>query len=269
MANPPFSSTIFPPGLPGTSTKYRGRFAPSPTGPLHFGSMVAAIASYLDARASGGEFLVRIEDIDTLRCVPGADRIILRQLEAHGIEWDGEVVYQSQRRDRYAAALNKLAAQTYPCACTRRESADCKCREGLPPGRRPRAVRLRGDGATGDFILKRADGLWAYQLAVVVDDAEQGITHVVRGADLEDSTRGQQYLFRLLQHPPPEYFHVPIALDEQGKKLSKQNRAPAVPTDRPWETAARVLRFLGFEPPNEPGVLRWGIENWDRRWQST
>ena len=224
--------------------------------------MVAAVASYLDARANSGEFLVRIEDIDTPRCVPGADRVILGQLEAHGIEWDGPVVYQSQRGELYAAALQRLTHHTYPCACSRREIAGCRCREGLPPGHQPRAIRLRGEGEIEDFVLKRADGLWASQLAVVVDDAEQGITHVVRGADLEESTPRQRYLQRLLGYPSPEYFHVPVALDEYGNKLSKQNHAPAVPQDRPGDTIAAVLRFLGLNPPGSPGVLQWGIANW-------
>lgn len=230
--------------------------------------MVAAIASYLDARANGGEYLVRMEDIDSPRCVPGVDRIILRQLETHGIEWDGNVLYQSQRGDRYAAALEKLSPYIYPCACTRRDIARCNCREGLPPGRLPRAIRIRGDGVD-DFVLKRADGLWSYQLAVVVDDAEQGITHVVRGADLEDSTPRQNYLQRLLGYPVPNYFHVPIALDEQGNKLSKQNHAPAVPETHPWQTVVAVLRFLGFDPPETPDALRWGLDHWDRRWART
>jgi glutamyl-Q tRNA(Asp) synthetase len=228
--------------------------------------MVAAVAAYLDARANGGEFLVRIEDIDTPRCVPGADRAILRQIEAHGIECDGPVLYQSRRGDRYAAALAKLAPHTYSCACSRREVAQCRCRAGLLPGSASRAIRVRGEGAVDDFVLKRADGLWAYQLAVVVDDAEQGITHVVRGADLEDSTPRHVYLQRLLGYSSPKYFHVPVALDEHGNKLSKQNRAPAVPEDRPWETVAAALRFLGFDPPESPDALRWGIAHWDRRW---
>jgi glutamyl-Q tRNA(Asp) synthetase len=226
--------------------------------------MVAAIASYLDARANGGEYLVRMEDIDSPRCVPGADQIIMRQLETHGVEWDGEVVYQSRRGDRYAAALERLSPYIYPCACTRRDIARCNCREGLPPGRLPRAIRIRGEGVD-DFVLKRADGFWSYQLAVVVDDAEQGITHVVRGADLEDSTPRHLFLQHLLGHPSPDYFHVPVALDAQGNKLSKQNHAAAVPEDRTHETVAAVLRFLGFDPPDGPDVMRWGIENWDRR----
>jgi glutamyl-Q tRNA(Asp) synthetase len=264
-----FSTANFQSGPPKTPANYRGRFAPSPTGPLHFGSMVAAVASYLDAKANGGEFLVRIEDIDTPRCVTGADRVILSQLKAHGLEWDGPVVYQSQRGERYAAALERLRAHTYPCACTRREMPECRCRDGLPPGRPGRAIRLRGEGLIDDFVLRRADGLWAYQLAVVVDDAEQGITHVVRGADLAESTPGQRYLHRLLGYRPPQYFHVPVALDERGQKLSKQNRAPAVPEDRPWRTVAAVLRFLGFDPPDSPEVLRWGIAHWYRRWAYT
>lgn len=231
--------------------------------------MVAAVASYLDARANGGQFLIRIEDIDTPRCVPGADRAILRQLEAHGVEWDGPVLYQSARGDRYLAALTKLTPHTYACACTRREAAECRCREGLPPGREPRAIRVRGEGGIDDFVLRRAGGLWAYQLAVVVDDAEQGITHVVRGADLEDSTPRQKHLQRLLGYASPAYFHVPVALDDHGRKLSKQNRAPAVPEARPWETVAAALRFLGFDPPNSPDALAWGIANWDRRWART
>jgi glutamyl-Q tRNA(Asp) synthetase len=227
--------------------------------------MVAAVASYLDARANGGEYLLRIEDIDTPRCLPGADAVILRQLESHGIEWDGPVAYQSQRGERYAEALRHLEAHTFPCACTRRESAECRCRDGVAPGREARAIRVRGEAGIDDFVVKRADGLWSYQLAVVVDDAEQGITHVVRGADLEDSTPRHLFLQHLLGYPSPDYFHVPVALDAQGNKLSKQNHAPAVPEDRTHETVAAVLRFLGFDPPDGPDVMRWGIENWDRR----
>ncbi len=247
--------------------KYRGRFAPSPTGPLHAGSLVAALASWLDARAHGGHWLVRMEDVDTPRCVPGADRIILGQLAACGLHPDEPVVYQSQRGHLYQAALDALIAQgqAYPCACTRQDIALAltasgqtrqrhgelvypgTCRQGLK-GRPPRAWRFRTESSAevrwtdrrlgdqtqtvgsevGDFILKRADGLWAYQLAVVVDDAAQGITHVVRGEDLTDNTARQMLLQRALGYAQPQYMHTPLVLAADGNKLSKQNGAQAL-----------------------------------------
>jgi len=257
---------------------YRGRFAPSPTGPLHFGSLVAAVGSFLDARAHRGEWLLRMEDLDRPRCVPGAAEAILHTLQALGLQWDGPVMHQSARDPAYAAALARLddAGQLYGCACTRREIADSAlagidgpvypgtCRGGLPPGREARAWRVRCDGAhiafddaiqgriaqdlereIGDFVLKRADGLFAYQLAVVVDDAEQGITDIVRGADLIDSTPRQIHLQGLLGLPVPRYAHLPVAVNGQGEKLSKQTLAAAVDAREPVPLLNRVLEFLG------------------------
>ena len=257
---------------------YRGRFAPSPTGPLHFGSLVAAVGSFLDARAHRGEWLLRMEDLDRPRCVPGAAEAILHTLQALGLQWDGPVMHQSARDPAYAAALARLdeAGQLYGCACTRREIADSAlagidgpvypgtCRGGLPPGREARAWRVRCDGAhiafddaiqgrisqdlereIGDFVLKRADGLFAYQLAVVVDDAEQGITDIVRGADLIDSTPRQIHLQGLLGLPAPRYAHLPVAVNGQGEKLSKQTLAAAVDAREPVPLLNRVLEFLG------------------------
>lgn len=273
-------------GSPNVS--YVGRFAPSPTGPLHAGSLVAALASYLDARAHHGTWLVRIEDIDEGRSVPGAAEEILDLLHRLGMDSDREVVWQSRRKHLYEAAYDSLAGYVYACGCNRREIADSRlgvapdgaaiypgtCRDGLAPGRSPRSLRLRvpdagGDVITfndryagvvtqrlasesGDFVLKRADGYWAYQLAVVVDDADQGVTDVVRGADLLDSTPRQIFLQRLLHVPTPRYLHVPVVRNANGEKLSKQTGALAV---RPGDEAGAVaaLResagFLGIDLP--------------------
>jgi glutamyl-Q tRNA(Asp) synthetase len=272
---------------------YVGRFAPSPTGALHAGSLVAALASYLDARAHGGAWLIRIEDIDEGRAVPGAAEEILRQLDWLGMHSDGEVVWQSSRKALYQAAYERLAAHAYPCGCNRREIADSRlgfapdggaiypgtCRHGLAPGRSPRSLRLRVPepgqdiihftdrfagsvsqklaSESGDFVLKRADGYWAYQLAVVVDDAEQGVTDVVRGADLLESTPRQIYLQRLLGVPTPRYLHVPVVRNSAGEKLSKQTGAVAVqPGDEGAAVAALVQAsgFLGldFGPDEAP-----------------
>ena len=279
---------------------YIGRFAPSPTGPLHFGSLVAAVASYLDAKANRGRWLVRIEDVDEPRSVPGAADGILRTLDALALEWDGEVVYQSLRKPHYRAALDQLQStrQAYPCACTRREIADSAvhgidgpvypgaCRKGLAPGRAARALRVRTHNEpitftdaiqgkvtqrletdTGDFVVSRADGYAAYQLAVVVDDHLQGITHVVRGADLLDSTPRQIHLQHLLGYLTPQYAHVPVAVNAQGEKLSKQTyAAPVAATADAW---LPVLRFLGQPPPTglrtsrdirDHAILHWRRE---------
>lgn len=275
------------------STTYIGRFAPSPTGPLHAGSLVAAVASYLDARAHQGQWLVRIEDIDEGRSVPGADRAILALLDALGMHSDREVVWQSRRTPLYRAAADKLGVHAYPCGCNRREILDSRlgvapdgaaiypgtCRPGLAPGRAMRSLRLRVPDAgadaitfidrfagpqtqylaseSGDFVLLRADGYWAYQLAVVVDDAEQGITDIVRGADLIDSTARQIYLQRLLGVATPRYLHVPVVRNAQGEKLSKQTGALAVlPGDEPAAIAALTdaARFLGL-PLERPASL--------------
>lgn len=263
---------------------YRGRFAPSPSGPLHFGSLVAAVGSFLDARARHGEWLLRMEDVDAPRCSMAAAGDILRALEACGFAWDGEVVWQSRRTEAYAAALErlKLAGRVFPCACTRKELADSAiapdgaaiypgtCRSGLPPGRAARAWRIAvGDarisfsdaiqgriecdlaGEAGDFILLRADGLFAYQLAVVVDDAEAGITHVVRGADLLASTARQIFLQQCLGVPTPGYAHLPVAVNAAGEKLSKQTRAAPLDISRPGPALFAALEFLGQRPPPE------------------
>ena len=278
------------PGIP----PYRGRFAPSPTGPLHFGSLVAAVGSFLEARAQDGTWLLRIEDLDRPRCVPGAEDSIRRTLDALGLHADGEVLRQSERDEVYAAALAELEVLgvLYGCACTRREIADSalagidgpvypgNCRDGLPPGRAARAWRLRCDGAhitfedriqgrishnlereVGDFVLKRADGLYAYQLAVVVDDAAQGITDVVRGADLLDSTTRQILLQRLLGISTPVYAHLPVAVNAQGEKLSKQTLAAAVDVREPVPLLNRVLEFLG-----QPPVADCEVDDLDTFW---
>lgn len=279
---------------------YRGRFAPSPTGPLHVGSLVAAVGSYLQARSQGGQWLVRIEDLDPPREVPGAADDILRTLEAFGFEWDGEVMYQSRRQAAYKAALEKLRydGALYACACTRREIADSSvngiegpvypgtCRAGLQPGRNARAWRVRVDGTVvefddllqgrqrsalatdiGDFVVKRADGFFAYQIAVVVDDAEQGITEVVRGADLLHSTPRQILLQRLLSLPTPRYLHLPVVLNEQGEKLSKQTFAAPVDRENPLPALRQALELLGQAPPEHDidglaGFWRWSVQNW-------
>lgn len=278
---------------------YRGRFAPSPTGPLHFGSLIAAVASYLEARSRHGQWLVRMEDLDRPREMPGAAAGILQALEAFNFEWDGAIMHQSRREPAYAAALEKLKAAglVYACACSRREIADSAvhgidglvypgtCRQGLPPGKTARAWRITVDDAAlafddavqgriaqnlqrdiGDFVLKRADGLYAYQLAVVVDDAEQGITHVVRGADLLDSTPRQIYLQQRLGLPTPAYAHVPVAANLAGEKLSKQTLAAALDVQNPVPQLWQALQFLGQRP--EPALRQAGLADlW--RWAQT
>lgn len=248
---------------------YIGRFAPSPTGPLHFGSLVAAVASYLDARAAGGRWLVRIEDVDEPRTVPGAADSILRCLEAYGMRWDGPVVYQSQRKQLYRDALHSLGTQVFPCGCSRIPGIyPGTCRGGLPTGRDARCWRLRvGDTVvefddqiqgrqcdvlaetTGDFVLLRADGFFAYQLAVVVDDHDQGVTDIVRGEDLLESTGRQILLQRLLGFRTPRYAHIPVVRDTSGDKLSKQTHAPAVDPRGNDETLRAALRFLRVPHP--------------------
>lgn len=266
-----------------------GRFAPSPTGPLHFGSLVAALASCCDARAAGGRWLVRIEDVDEPRSVPGAERGILDTLVRYGFAADEPVVRQSDRGARYGSALAALDALglVYPCACTRRELDTAPlaptgervypgtCRHGIPAGRASRAqrsIRLRVDDEVvefvdrlqgpqrqdlardvGDFVVRRADGLAAYQLAVVVDDADQRVTHVVRGADLLASTPRQIHLQRALRVPTPSYLHVPVAVNASGGKLSKQTLARALPDD-PLPALVAAWRFLG-QPDVEPATL--------------
>ena len=280
---------------------YRGRFAPSPTGPLHFGSMVAAVGSFLQAKSRGGEWLVRMEDLDPPREVPGVADGILHTLEALSLHWDGAVMFQSRRHGVYEAALNMLERldAIYPCACSRREIADSSvsgvdgpvypgtCRAGLPAGRAPRAWRVRVNGRAiefvdavqgrvvhdlaadfGDFVVRRADGYFAYQLAVVVDDAEQGISEVVRGADLIESTPRQMHLQDLLGLPTPDYLHLPVALSQQHEKLSKQTFAAPADIVRPVPMLYQVLRFLGQDPPpalaesDLDDFWRWAIAHW-------
>lgn len=269
-------------------SRYIGRFAPSPTGRLHPGSLVAAVASYLDAKAHAGLWLLRIEDVDEGRTAAGAAESILDLLPRLGMQWDGEVVWQSKRKHLYQAAFEKLQAHAYPCGCNRREIADSHlglapdgaaiypgtCRNGLAEGRSERSLRVRVPDAaadadliefddrfaghvcqrlhdeSGDFVLKRADGFWAYQLAVVVDDAEQGVTDVVRGADLLDSTPRQIYLQHLLGVQTPRYLHVSVVRNANGEKLSKQTGATAViARDEPSALAALVdaARALGLQ----------------------
>lgn len=284
---------------------YRGRFAPSPTGPLHFGSLVAALGSYLDARDQAGEWLLRMEDLDLPRCQVGAVDDILHTLAAFGFMWDGPVLYQSQRNEAYQAALEQLDHENhlFACVCTRRELADSQlspatasdgaliypgtCRSGLPSGRSARAWRVRCqarcirfedqiqgpisqqlDQEVGDFILRRADGLFAYQLAVVVDDAAQGINHIVRGADLLDSTARQIYLQQLLGFATPTYAHLPIALNTQGEKLSKQTLATPLQIEQAPALLHAALRFLGQTIPDTlrraqlKEIWAWAHSHW-------
>ena len=294
---------------------YRGRFAPSPTGPLHFGSLVAAVGSYLDAKHHQGIWLVRMEDLDAPRTVLGAADDILRTLEAFGLHWDENIIYQSRRTAAYEDALHQLQTigTVYRCACTRREIADSAlhgidgqiypgtCRDGIPAGREGRAWRVRSDHLSrhsrengnddgniqfddalqgrvkqhlendiGDFVVKRADGLFAYQLAVVVDDAFQNITHIVRGADLLSSTPRQIYLQRLLGLATPAYMHLPIAVNAQGEKLSKQTLAAAVDTHNPAALLVRALDFLQQNPPaglahcTPDEILKWAAAHWEK-----
>ena len=273
---------------------YRGRFAPSPTGPLHQGSLIAALASYLDARHHHGLWLVRMEDLDPPREEAGAAQRILSSLEAHGLHWDGEVLWQSQRGPAYAAALDQLDRDhhLFRCDCTRQMlgpgGACCgRCRERQAALSEPVAVRLSvpadcrirfidrlqgvRDIALGaeiaDFVVKRKDGLDAYQLAVVVDDAWQGITHIVRGSDLLDSTGRQIFLQQLLQAPTPSYCHLPVITDAAGHKFSKQNHAPPLRDERATDNLRAALHFLGQRrPPGEvdavADILAFASANW-------
>ena len=282
---------------------YRGRFAPSPTGPLHFGSLVAAVGSYLDARAHGGQWLLRMEDVDTPRNVPGAAQGILATLEAYGFEWDGPVLWQSSRFAAYADALQRLidAGLVYGCTCSRKEIADSgshpavdgglaypgTCRNGLPAGRVARAWRLRVNNEqlgfidrlqgsvvqhlendVGDFVLRRADGLFAYQLAVAVDDEFQAISEIVRGADLLASTPRQIWLQRCLGYATPRYAHLPVASNAAGEKLSKQTLAPALDRRQAGPMLVRALAFLGQTVPTELAgappteVWAWAHAHW-------
>ncbi len=281
------------------SSGYRGRFAPSPTGALHFGSLLAAVGSYLDAKHQQGKWLVRIEDIDTPRNMKGSADDILRTLEAFGLHWDESVRYQSQHLAVYADTLQHLKAQglVYPCGCSRKAIANATqeqiypgtCRKELvqTPHKTP-AWRMRVDDVVisftdrlqgkitqdlatdvGDFVLKRADGLFAYQLAVVVDDAAQGITDIVRGADLLDSTPRQIYLQQQLGLDTPRYLHLPLVRNTQGQKLSKQTLALAIHPDHPTATLYAALQYLGQHPPVElqhaplATLWDWAMARWN------
>ena len=280
---------------------YRGRFAPSPTGPLHSGSLIAAVGSYLDAKFHHGKWLVRIEDVDSQREVPGAAREILSMLEMLGMEWDEEVIYQSQRYEAYRDALNALNEQglIYPCICSRKEIADSSiiglngpvypgtCLKNPASVKNAHALRIQTNNDliqfkdilngtfsqrlktdVGDFVLRRADGIYAYQLAVVVDDAAQHITHVVRGADLLESTPRQIFLQRLLDYPIPQYLHLPVVMDAKGEKLSKQTNAAPVNSLNTLTQLVDVLHFLGQKPPVEilegdvASFWQWAKQNW-------
>lgn len=281
---------------------YTGRFAPSPTGPLHAGSLVAALASWLDARAHGGRWLVRMEDVDTPRCVPGADQTILRQLAACGLQPDEAPLYQSARSALYEAALQQLITQgrAYPCGCTRQDIAQAlagaghprerhgelvypgTCRHGLQ-GKTARAWRFATQAGAldwndrhlgqqsqnvstqvGDFVLHRADGLWAYQLAVVVDDAAQGVSHVVRGQDLADNSARQIQLQRVLGLPTPQYLHTPLVLGANGEKLSKQNGTDALDLSEPLKALNAVARLLGLDA--QAGPVAHALTHWTQAW---
>ncbi len=296
---------------PPPPVAYRGRFAPSPTGDLHFGSLIAAVGSYLDARHHRGEWLIRIEDVDTTREVPGSADRIVRALDLFGFEWTGPIIRQSARSERYQIILDELmrSGQAYECSCSRAEIQASQsssssstssnspadelrypgwCRQAVRNPERDRAIRFRvPSGPTcfqdelqgevcmdverdvGDFVIRRRDGLYAYQLAVVVDDADQGITHVVRGADLLNSTPRQMLLQSALGFPHPGYAHLPVALAANGSKLSKSAGAMSLDLMHPGYELWRALRFLKQEPPDTLGrastdeVWEWAIQHWN------
>ncbi len=286
----------------GGTSAYIGRFAPTPSGPLHFGSLVTAVGSYLDARARQGQWLLRIEDVDRPRVVPGAADDILRTLECFGLHWDGPVLFQSQQQEAYEEALHRLREQgrLYACGCSRRQLNALDLRRGplglIYPGLcRDRALgfsghslRLRIDAPArirfedrhcgsreldlaeevGDVVLKRVDGIYAYHLAVVVDDAFQGVSDIVRGADLLDVSFLHRHLAHLLRLPLPRYLHLPLVYAPGGRKLSKQTGAQPLDTDRPAEQLWQALEFLGQQPPGkEDGMavrelLEWAVAHW-------
>lgn len=284
-----------------TSIPYIGRFAPSPTGPMHFGTLIAAVASYLQAKVNQGKWLVRMEDVDTMRNVKGADTQLLNSLQAFGFVWDNDVLYQTTCNDGYQRALEQLDQQNlvFPCACSRKHLSTQKeyqnsgvypgtCRENSLPFEDEHAIRLKVNDTvikfsdevmglqqenlatmSGDFVIKRRDGLFAYQLAVVVDDALQGVTEVVRGADLLDSTARQIYLQRCLGYPTPAYLHLPLALGADGDKLSKLTAAEAVDDQHPVTAIVDALNHLGQQAPETlkknslDECWAWAIKNWN------
>ncbi|PWI34590.1 tRNA glutamyl-Q(34) synthetase GluQRS [Vibrio albus] len=277
--------------------KYIGRFAPSPSGPLHFGSLIAALGSYFQAKSRQGIWRVRMEDLDPPREMPGAADTILRQLEAYALYWDGEVMYQSQRHNAYQAQIQQWLDDkvAYYCRCTRKQIKAAggyypgTCRDASITEADGSAVRIKMTHATyqfkdekhgtivipsalaeEDFIIKRRDGLFAYNLAVVLDDIEQGITQVVRGADLIEPTGRQLSLYHQLNVTPVSYLHLPLAVDKQGYKLSKQNHATAIDLQHPTPTLIRAMEFLGFTLPddirggNTEEIIDWGCRNWSQ-----
>ncbi|OED44467.1 tRNA glutamyl-Q(34) synthetase GluQRS [Endozoicomonas sp. (ex Bugula neritina AB1)] len=278
-----------------TTPSYIGRFAPSPSGPLHFGSLVAALASYLDAHSNQGHWLVRMEDIDPPREQQRAAAHILKTLEAYGLQWHGSVLFQSERSGAYQTILDKLLTkrQLYPCTCTRKKLAGTNgiypgyCRNNTVLPNEPFSLRLKcpdetfafndsiqgftsfGTGILDDFILKRKDGLFAYQLAVCVDDEFQKITHIVRGFDLIDSTPRQLHLQNVLGYQHPIYSHIPVISLSDGNKLSKQNHAPAIPLDEPRPLLVKAMKALAMIPPADlvssslDDIIQWGIRHWD------
>lgn len=274
---------------------YVGRFAPTPSGYLHFGSLLAAVASYLDARQHQGQWLIRIEDLDTPRNLPGASEHILRTLDAYGLHWDGEIIYQSERLPLYQQVIDHWleTGQAYHCDCSRRTllqhggAYPGTCRERHLPAAPDHAVRVRvadqpvvfrdrlqgefqqtADGLSGDFIIRRRDGIIAYQLAVVVDDIAQRVTDIVRGADLLDSTPRQLWLYQLLQQPAPRYLHVPLVMREDGEKLSKRLGSTPLEPRLATATLHRALTVLAQEPPPELAdapvdeQLAWAVAHW-------
>ncbi|WNC09263.1 tRNA glutamyl-Q(34) synthetase GluQRS [Pseudomonas coleopterorum] len=278
-----------------TTPPYIGRFAPTPSGYLHFGSLVAALASWLDARAAGGRWLVRMEDLDPPREVAGAQAAILQTLDSYGLHWDGEVVYQSLRHAAYQQVIDRLLAQglAYACTCSRKQLEPY---QGIYPGTCRNAGHTTEDAAirvrvpellyrfedrvqgaysqhlgreSGDFVIRRRDGLYAYQLAVVLDDAWQGVTDIVRGADLLDSTPRHLYLQELLGLPQPRYLHVPLIIQPDGNKLGKSYRSPPLDPDQAAPLLVRALRALGQAPEADladgsvQDVLGWGVAHWN------
>lgn len=281
-------------------TSYRGRFAPTPSGPLHFGSLIAAVGSYLEAKVRDGQWLLRIEDLDPPRAVPGAAADIQRTLEAFGFEWNGPVVFQSQRGDAYRAALAQLeaAGAVYPCTCSRKQIQTAArlgpagpiypgtCRRLSSTGTKRPSWRANTEGARiafvdalqgpveaaleqtiGDFVVRRADGIFAYHLALVVDDAAAGITHVVRGQDLLACAPPQIFLQQQLGLPTPHYLHLPVATNRDGQKLSKQTHARALDLQHRPQLLAQALSFLGHPPPAEvkddlPALWQWARRHW-------
>lgn len=276
------------------SKKYTGRFSPSPTGPVHFGTLIAAVGSYLQAKKNNGDWLIRIEDVDTSRAIKGADSDILHTLASFGFEWDDEIIYQSKQTQHYQNVLDLLTTQalTFPCVCSRKQLFDQDiypgtCRSRRYPEKKPHAIRLTAQETSvefndlvmgkqsqnirqqcGDFVIRRSDGLFAYQLAVVVDDARQNITEIVRGADLLDCTPRQIYLQQQLNYRTPDYCHLPLAVDATGNKISKSAGGAKVDVAHKEKLLVKTLAFLGQKPPGDlslssiDDIWVWAIKHW-------